>query len=83
MSEIRILGISIENRMNASVNVQSTLTKFGCSIKTRVGLHEVTEKQCSIKGLIILELYGDPKESDALESELKAIVGVNVQKMVF
>ena len=57
--EIRILGVLITDRQKEAGKVQALLTKFGCSIKTRLGLHEVTDNLCSSSGLIILELTGD------------------------
>ncbi|HAW58724.1 MAG TPA: hypothetical protein DCX03_06885 [Bacteroidales bacterium] len=78
-----ILGIKITKRVEKSSKVQDLLTKFGCSIRTRLGLHEVSEDYCSEEGLIILELVGDEGEMLKLEEELKRIPGVEVRKMVF
>jgi len=83
MKEIRVLGIYVSNRLEASQQVQATLTKFGCSIKTRLGLHEVVDDYCSISGLILLELTGDRNEALKLENELLKIDGVQLEKMVF
>ncbi len=83
MDEIRILGILIRDRQKEAGNVQALLTKFGCSIKTRLGLHEVSADNCSVTGLIILELTGDVKEMDKLELELLKLEGVETQKMKF
>lgn len=83
MGEIRILGLHITDRVKEALRVQDTLTKFGCSIKTRLGLHEVNEDYCSSNGLIILELTGDVSEMDKLEHELAKIDGLIVKKMVF
>ncbi len=83
MAETRILGIQIPNRVKEAADVQNILTKFGCSIKTRLGLHDVVENYCSSSGLILLELTGDSAEMDKLEAELKAVESVNVQKMIF
>jgi len=83
MKEIRILGVYVSNRTNDSITVQNTLTKFGCAIKTRLGLHEVNEDRCTNYGLILLELTGDAIEWDKLETALKNITGVEVQKMDF
>jgi len=82
-SEIRILGILVTNRETESENVQKLLTKFGCSIKTRLGLHEDEQGLCTYCGLIILELTGDTSEMDKLEQELKSVRGLQVEKMVF
>ena len=81
--ETRILGVLLTDRMKEANGVQQVLTKYGCSIKMRLGLHEVNEKLCSKTGLILLELFGDAKEWDNLEKELKGIQGIEVQKMSF
>jgi len=81
--ETRILGVLITDRQKEAGKVQNVLTKFGCSIKTRLGLHEVTDDVCSTSGLLLLELIGDMSEMDKLEKELKAIDGTQTQKMVF
>lgn len=83
MSEIRILGIRISNRAQLNQSVQKVLTKYGCSIKTRLGLHEVVEEKCSPEGIILLELIGLETEMDLLEKELRTLPGVEVQKMIF
>ncbi len=83
MKEIRILGVYIENRIAEVKDVQAILSQYGCNIKTRLGLHNVDENQCSVNGLVILELFGETKDWDALETALKACAGVKVQKMSF
>ena len=83
MKDLRILGVLVSNRIKDAVLVQDTLTKFGCSIKTRLGLHEVTEDLCTNYGLLLLELTGDKTEWDKLEIALKKIEGLEVQKMDF
>ena len=83
MEEKRILGILITDRQKEAGEVQKLLTKYGCSIKTRLGLHEVTEDHCSREGLILLELTGDLSEMDKLENDLNQIQGTDTQKMVF
>ena len=81
--ETWILGIYISDRMNEASRVQSILTKFGCSIKIRLGLHEVTDDYCDTGGLMLLELTGDINECIKLENELLNIDGLEVKKMVF
>ncbi len=80
---IAILGISVYDRKKEVGEVQKVLTKFGCSIKTRLGMHEVSDDFCSKSGLIILELFGEVKDQEKLEKKLNAIEGVEVKKMVF
>jgi len=83
MKEIWILGIYITDRVKEVSEVQSILTKFGCTIKTRLGLHEVKDDFCAQSGLIILELTGSRDEFFKLENELLKIDGLEVKKMVF
>ena len=58
MKEIKILGLHLTDRVKEAIKVQDVLTKFGCSIKTRLGLHDVNDDVCSTNGIIILELCG-------------------------
>jgi hypothetical protein len=81
--ETRILGILITDRKKEAGKVQNILTKYGCSIKTRLGLHEATDDVCSTSGLLLLELTGDVSEMDKLENELVAVEGTQTQKMIF
>jgi len=80
---IRIVGVLITDRKKAAVKVQETLTRYGCSIKTRLGLHEATDDLCSPNGLILLELTGPAGDMDSLEKALNAIDGVHVRTMQF
>ena len=83
MKEIWILGIHITDRVKEVSDVQALLTKYGCTIKTRLGLHEVNDGFCARSGLIILELTGSREECVKLENELFKIDGLGVRKMVF
>ena len=83
MKDIWILGIHITDRVKEVSDVQSILTKFGCTIKTRLGLHEVKEDLCERSGLILLELTGNREEFVKLENELLKVDGLEVKKMVF
>ena len=83
MKEVRILGILVNDREKTADTVQNVLTKYGCSIRTRLGLHDLEMPACGTCGLILLELTGDVNECLRLENELWAIEGVKVQKMVF
>jgi len=83
MKEKRILGVVITDRQKEAGEVQNVLTKYGCSIKTRLGLHEASNENCSNEGLILLELIGDYKDMDNLEEALQKIEGTETQKMSF
>ena len=78
-----ILGVHITNRLKKAANVQKLLTEYGCNIKTRIGLHEVSDNFCATNGMLILELVGDEKKCTDLAKKLSAIQGLEVKKMVF
>ncbi len=51
-----IIGISIENRKEESQKLQDILTKYGCFIKTRIGLHDMGEYKCLNYGIVLIEV---------------------------
>ncbi|WP_373481485.1 hypothetical protein [Acetobacterium sp.] len=80
----QIMGIQVGNRESEALKVQELLTKNGCIIKTRLGLHESSEEMCSVTGLIILEFLPDKEdEITVMEKELAALNTIVVKKMVF
>lgn len=83
MAKKRILGIYVKERSKNAIEVQKLLTEYGCFIKTRLGLHDIIDDKCSPDGLIILECCGNERKCDMLEKKLRAIEGVQVQKMMF
>ena len=78
-----ILGVHITDRIGHVSSVQQLLTEYGCSIRTRLGLHEADNGFCSANGLLLLEMTDDAKTADALAEKLNAVEGVEVKKMVF
>ncbi len=83
MSRI-IMGINLKERMSEAAKLQSILSDYGCSITTRLGLHQTSADSCSPSGLIILEfLEGAEAEAEKLENEVRALGEVDIQKMVF
>jgi hypothetical protein len=81
--EHHILGIHVDDRIKRASDVQQLLTDYGCNIKTRIGLHEVTGNFCAGFGLILLEMIGETGKIGELAKKLEAIEGVSVQQMVF
>ncbi len=51
-----IIGVKLENRMNESADFQNIITDFGCSIKTRIGLHDTFQNKCVNSGIVLLEV---------------------------
>jgi hypothetical protein len=78
-----VLGVLVTNRVENAPQVQQILTDCGCFIKSRIGLHEVNENICAPAGLILLELFGDEKAYEDVEAKLRAVKGLQVQKMLF
>ena len=78
-----ILGVHITDRLTEATEVQKVFTEHGCNIKTRIGLHDVSENVCSPSGVVLLEFFGSTEEAEAMSARLAAIDGVHVQTMVF
>ena len=78
-----ILGIHIAGRVQHVPRVQDLFTEYGCSIKTRLGLHEASESVCSPNGLILLEMAGDEAPIFELARKLDVVEGIEIQKMIF
>ena len=78
-----VLGVQVTNRVEKVLDVQKILTEYGCNIRTRLGLHEVSNKVCSSSGLLILDTFGEEADVLAMEKKLKKIKGLVVRKMVF
>ena len=74
-----VLLILVDHRKDAAVNVQKTLTAWGCLIKTRLGLHEGVQKDCSEHGLIICEMIGADSQIEELKRKLELIKGVSTE----
>jgi len=83
MNQTKILGILISDRLKEAEKVQKILTKYGCIIKTRLGIHEASDTICAKKGLLLLELTGKKNEGVKMEKELSKISGMQIKKMVF
>jgi hypothetical protein len=79
-----ILGVHITNRMKNILDVQKIFTEYGGHIKTRLGLHELDDKEVGApKGLIILEMVCNDGSCDEMMKKLQALEGVECQRMVF
>ncbi len=75
-----IMAVSVSKRAAEAVKVQQVLTRHGCIIRLRVGLHEVGDA-CADDGLIILNLCGTRKEVAALKADLSKIKGATAKTM--
>jgi len=83
MVKTTILGVLLRKRTVTSPDFQKIISAHGCKIKTRIGIHNSTENVCLPEGVILLDVIGEEEGILALENDLKAIDGAEVQKMVF
>jgi hypothetical protein len=83
MQVIWIIGVHIPQKSEKIEEVQHLLTKFGCSIRTRLGLNNPSGNEGIDGGIILLELTGDENEFIKLEKALLEIAGLEVKKMIF
>lgn len=72
-----VIGIKIENRMEESTKLQEILTKYGCNIKTRIGLHDMGEYKCLNYGIILIEVIDRTNE---IFDELSKYWNVQIMK---
>lgn len=77
-----ILGIKTDNRSETALRIQRVLTKFGCFIRTRLGLHSSKTADCTEYGLLLLEITNKEKSVD-IEQMLLDIDGIEIQRMEF
>ena len=76
-----IMAILQEQRVETAIKVQNVLTKYGCHIRVRLGLHDAVVDSCSPSGLILLQLCCEKAVLQELEDELTAIQSVKVKYM--
>ena len=79
METYYVIGIRMDNRVGNSLNLQQALTRNGCKIKARLGLHEASEDACARDGLIVLQPCGEKEEVERLVRELNRIDGITAK----
>jgi len=76
-----IMAITLEGRNRFAPNLQEILTKHGCIISMRLGLHETSKDLCADRGLILLQLSGEEKEISDLKEDLSKIEDIKINTM--
>ncbi len=76
-----IMAILQENRTETAVKVQDILTKYGCHIRVRLGIHDAAIDRCSNEGIILLQICTDDFDVKDMEKELKAVPNVKIKYM--
>lgn len=79
MSCYYVIGIRMDNRVGNAQKFQEALTKNGCMIKARLGLHEASEDECANDGLIILQPCGEKEEIERLVRDLNGLEGITAK----
>lgn len=74
-----VLLILIDDRKNTAVNIQKILTDWGCTIKTRLGLHDGVLDNCTNTGLLIIELVGEESKNEEMTRKLNLLNGVSAK----
>ncbi len=69
----KVVLVKIDHRSTEATKVQEILTQYGCSIKVRLGLHEVSQEFCANDGLVILEVEGDQQELNKMLEALNKV----------
>jgi hypothetical protein len=83
MAKRIVVGVQVANRATTIQQVQQIFTNYGCNIKTRIGLHQVSDTSCSPSGLILLEMFGDEAKAAEMEDKLNDLDGVTTKRMEF
>lgn len=76
-----IFGVHVTDRVKNVPAVQAVLTKYGCSIHIRLGIHDIDQETCASTGLLLLDVVGP--EVEDLYKELQAIEGIDIKRMEF
>ena len=75
-----IIGVKIPNRISTSPIFQDIVSKYGCIIKTRIGLHSNCNNVCTSHGIIILEIV-DGSDVAGFKKALTSIDGITIDSM--
>lgn len=74
-----LLLIKVGKREQNALKVQELLSRYGCNIRVRLGLHEFSsECEGEDEGIIILELSGKLEEFKKIKEDLEKLEGVKV-----
>ena len=76
-----IMAVLQENRVETATKVQEVLTRNGCNIRFRLGLHDAGLESCSNSGLILLQVCGAKTGIEQLQAELQQVPHVKVKLM--
>lgn len=75
-----IIGVKIPNRLTTSPIFQDIISKYGCVIKSRIGLHSNCSSVCASHGIILLEIV-EGADIVQLKKALTGIEGITIDSM--
>ncbi len=76
-----VFGVHVTSRVENVPAVQAVLSKYGCNIRMRLGLHDADGTSCSPSGLLLIDAFGP--EVEEFYEELGRLQGVDLQRMDF
>jgi len=83
MEKTVVLGVLLDHRNDVAVDFQKILTKHGCNIRTRLGLHHANNHKCPLGGVILLDVIGSDDDIASIENDIKSLPDTQVQKIMF
>ena len=78
-----ILGIKLFERVTTAADFQKILSEYGCFIKTRIGLHSVSDGICAPNGIVLIEFIGNDETLSEFEKALNSLGKIEIKKMTF
>lgn len=69
---MHLVVIKLKDRRDGAARLQKVLTRHGCDIALRLGLHE-TGNVCSDQGVIVLQMGPDRRAAARLVADLKRV----------
>ena len=76
-----IIAVRLNQRIENAEKFQNILSKYGCNIKTRIGIHDVANSICSPDGVILLDGIGEQEIINNFIVELNAIKELKVKSI--
>lgn len=74
-----IMAIRLPQRVQTAPVFQNILSRYGCNIRTRIGLHDINETYCAPDGIIVLEVIGKDEIISSMLKELEEIKELQIK----
>jgi hypothetical protein len=80
--DYNVIAVKVANREGSAQDLQKVLTRHGCLIKVRLGLHDMPPDSCSPSGLLLMEVEGENAEIKQFLTELNGLREVSAKHIV-